>query len=191
MWDPRGLTWGLCHVGATSGSSSCLVFGELGAGNGCHPRRFALAGWGALSVTPAAPSCTGWGALGEGGTGAVRGWGRGLLPAPCFLGSRGKEGSPPWLPSDGFPLASHQELRKLKELMSATEKIRREKWMDEKTKKIKEITVKGTRPQHAQLCPFLTSPSVPSQLLQLPHQLPGSRGRLCWPQICCFYPWPC
>ncbi|EOA92782.1 5-azacytidine-induced protein 1, partial [Anas platyrhynchos] len=31
------------------------------------------------------------------------------------------------------------ELRKLKELMSATEKIRREKWIDEKTKKIKEI----------------------------------------------------
>lgn len=78
----------------------------------------------------------------------MRGWGRRLLPAPCFLGSQGKEGSPPWLPSDAFPLASHQELRKLKELMSATEKIRREKWIDEKTKKIKEITVKGTRPQH-------------------------------------------
>ncbi|KAK9512298.1 hypothetical protein O3M35_000756 [Rhynocoris fuscipes] len=39
------------------------------------------------------------------------------------------------------------ELKKLQEKMLAAEKIRREKWLDEKTKKIKEQTVRGLEPE--------------------------------------------
>ena len=38
-------------------------------------------------------------------------------------------------------------MQKLKDTFEAAEKIRREKWIDEKTKKIKELTVKGLEPE--------------------------------------------
>ncbi|XP_033630551.1 centrosomal protein of 131 kDa-like [Asterias rubens] len=41
----------------------------------------------------------------------------------------------------------NSELQKVKDVQAAAEKIRREKWIDEKTKKIKEITVKGLEPE--------------------------------------------
>ncbi|XP_064600746.1 centrosomal protein of 131 kDa-like isoform X2 [Liolophura sinensis] len=40
-----------------------------------------------------------------------------------------------------------QELTRIKEIHAAAEKLRREKWVDEKTKKIKEMTVKGLEPE--------------------------------------------
>ncbi|XP_077979762.1 centrosomal protein of 131 kDa-like [Glandiceps talaboti] len=39
------------------------------------------------------------------------------------------------------------EVKKVKDIQAAAEKIRRERWIDEKTKKIKEITVKGLEPE--------------------------------------------
>lgn len=49
-----------------------------------------------------------------------------------------------------FHLCDHRfkvETHKSKEMLEAAEKLRREKWIEEKTKKIKEMTVKGLEPE--------------------------------------------
>ena len=40
-----------------------------------------------------------------------------------------------------------KEFQKLKDVHEAAEKLRRERWIDEKTKKIKELTVRGLEPE--------------------------------------------
>jgi 5-azacytidine-induced protein 1 len=52
--------------------------------------------------------------------------------------------------SEKFRIAEERyklDSQKLKDTFEAAEKIRREKWIDEKTKKIKEMTVKGLEPE--------------------------------------------
>ncbi|KAK1330738.1 hypothetical protein QTO34_008676 [Cnephaeus nilssonii] len=67
----------------------------------------------------------------------VTGWCRDLV-----LGSQERA-----VPAPTARTRAPAEIKKLKELMSATEKARREKWMNEKTRKIKEITVRGLEPE--------------------------------------------
>lgn len=43
------------------------------------------------------------------------------------------------------------EMQKLKDVMEAAEKIRREKWMNEKERQIKELTIKGMQPELQQI----------------------------------------
>ncbi|XP_014383875.1 PREDICTED: centrosomal protein of 131 kDa [Myotis brandtii] len=78
-----------------------------------------------------------------------------------------------------------QEMKKLKELMSATEKVRREKWMNEKTRKIKEITVRGGRrlakEPHVAREPWLTATQTPAGATAL---RPGDTLNVAKPRSC-------
>ena len=50
-----------------------------------------------------------------------------------------------------FEESQRSEIQRLKEVHDNAEKLRRERWIDEKTKKIKELTVRGLEPEIQQL----------------------------------------
>ncbi|XP_075418450.1 centrosomal protein of 131 kDa isoform X2 [Tenrec ecaudatus] len=59
-----------------------------------------------------------------------------------------RQGDRRWKEKEAQMQAQHElELKKLRELTRASEKVRRERWVQEKTRKIKELTVKGLEPE--------------------------------------------